>query len=280
MFRVPLLSELNDENKRKLIIKNLYFKDNGQLMYQKTLKDIPFQHDGEDIVAPKFIQLSESTNAEDSAVTISKEKDLAIISLRQRLGEIFDKFFMNERLFGEELRDLGYQPITLEELGQEPSQEGADIFTIGYPSHVSQVDKRDEIIGKYDKYFSTEVTLPCFTFGKVSMVSSDLPYFWGDLRIYLGNSGCPVIEAGKIVGIVTHDAVIEENNYLNNVPFAKATKAKFLLELLEEQMKKDDTFIDPTTLHERFPDFFASPERVAEMREMIKKFRNADQKNP
>jgi hypothetical protein len=270
MLRVPLLSELNDENKRKIITKNFYFDEKGQLFQQKTPKGIPYQHNGEDIAAPKFIQLSESIESEYAAVTISEENDIAIISLRGRLGEIFTKMFWNEPILVEELLLLGYQPISIDELGQEPSQEGAEIITVGYPSHISRVDKRNEIIGKYEMFFSTDVTLPCFTFGKISMVSPDLPFFWGDLRVYIGNSGCPVIEDEKIVGIVTHDAVIEENNKLNNVPFAKATKAKFIPDMLEEQMKKDEKFIDPTTLHKRYPNMFASPEEIAETKKKLK----------
>lgn len=270
MFRVPLLSELNDENKRKIITKNIYFNDKGDPYLQKTRDNRPYEHEGKDIAAPKFIPLSESYEPEDSAVTILEDLDLAVISLRMRLNEMFLRTFLNDPLFVEELLLLEYQPLSFNEIKDEPSQEGSDIFTVGYPSHVSQVGKRDEIIGKFEKMFSNDISLPCFTFGKVSMVSSDLSYFWGDLRVYLGNSGCPVIEGNKLVGIVTHDAVIEEKDKLNNVPFAKATKAKFLSSLLDSQIKKDEIFANPETLHIRFPNMFASPEKIAETEKMIK----------
>ncbi len=269
MLRVPLLNELRDENKRKLITKNFYFDEKGQLFQQKTPTGIPYPHKSEEIAAPKFIQVSESTEPEYSAVTLSQENDIAIISLRGRLGEIFTKIFWNEPILVEELFLLGYQPVLAEELGLEPSQEGVDVFTVGFPSHISQVGIRNEIIEKYDLFFSTDISLPCFTFGKISMVSPDLPYFWGDLRVYRGNSGCPVIEDDKIVGIVTHDAVIEEKNTLNNVPFAKATKAKYIIEMLEEQMKKDERFTDPTTIYKRYPNRFASPDEIAEMKKIV-----------
>jgi hypothetical protein len=269
MFRVPLLNELKEEVKKKIITKNYYFNNSGHLYQQKAPKGIPYQHNGEDIAAPKFIQLSESIEPDYSAVTISEENDLAIISLRGRFNEIFPKIFWNEPIFAEELQLLGYLPITIDEIGLEPSQEGVDVFTIGYPDHVSRVEKRNDIIGKYDTFLSIDITLPCFTFGKVSMVSTYLPYFWGDLRIYIGNSGSPVIEDEKIVGIVTHDAVIEENNNLNNVPFTKATKAKFIFGMLEEQMKKDERFLDPTTLHKRYPDLFISPEERARLKKEL-----------
>lgn len=269
MFRVPQLTEFEDENKRKIMTKNLYFNEEGQIYIQKTRNGIPFQHEGKDIVSPKFIELSESSESEDSAVTISQENDLAVISLRGRLTEGILKVLMNEPIFVEELLLLDYLPITIDEIGTEPSREGADIFTVGYPAHISQVEKRDDIIGNYEKFFSVDITQPCFTFGKVSMLTPNLSYFWGDLRVYIGNSGCPVIEDEKLVGIVTHDAVIENNTKLNNVPFAKATKAKYIFNLLDEQLKKDAAFLDPATLHIRFPNIFASPEEKAKIEKML-----------
>lgn len=262
MLRVPSLSEIKNEEKRKIITKNLFKKD-GILFQQKTPPGIPLRHKGEEVAIPKFIELSESSDPADSAVTISKENDIAVISLRGRLGEIITKTFWNEPILVEELLLLGYRPVSIDEIEHEPSREGAEVFTVGYPAHISQVGRRDEIIGEFEKFISSDITLPCFTFGKVSMTSPDLPYFWGDLRVYIGNSGCPVIENEKIVGIVTHDAVIEDGERINNVPFAKATKTKFLFPMLEEQIKKDETFIDPKTLHIRFPKIFASPKELA-----------------
>ena len=269
MLRVPLLSELNDEEKRKLITKN-FFKRKGKLIQQKTPKGIPYSHKGRDIASPKFIQVSESLKPSDSAVTISKENDIAVISLRGRLGEIFSRTFWNEPILVEELLLLGYQPLVIDEIGQEPSQEGSEIFTVGYPSHISQIKRRKEIIGEFEKFLSTDVSLPCFTFGRISMTSPELPYFWGDLRVYIGNSGCPIIEGEKFVGIVTHDAVIEANDRINNVPFAKATKAKFLPAMFDEQIKKDKKFVNPATLPKRFPDMFASRKKIAETEKMLK----------
>lgn len=281
MFRVSLLDELTDEKKRKLVTKNLFFDEKGQLRYQKTPKGIPLPHKGEEIAGSRGIELSESNETKDSAVTVSKEIDLAVISLRVRLGELFDKTFMNELSFGEALLHLGYQPVTIEEINEEPTQEGADIFTVGFPSTVSHVHKRGEIIGKYDEFYSSDVALPCFTFGKISTIYPDLHYFWGDLRVYPGNSGSPVVEDGKLVGIVSSEAVIEYEKDFLSIPVAKATKAKFLGHLLDEQIRKDDSFVDPKTLHTRFPNFFASPKEVSEVKNSCKVTRTpANSRNP
>jgi CBS domain-containing protein len=255
MMRVPLFDELNDEWKKKVMTKNIRVED-GRLYWQRQYPGLPYTKKGEDVAAPKFIELSESTNPKDSAVTISVDNDLAVISLRMRLSELSGRIFMNESIFVEELLMLGYYPVTIDEIAQGPSYEGADIFTVGYPSGVSQVMTREEIKGKFEEYFSIDVTLPCFTFGKISMANESLPYFWADLRIYVGNSGCPVVENNKIVGIVTHGAVIEGDNEWFKIPFAKATKTKLLPDLLEEQLRKDEVFTDPETLPIRFPGRF------------------------
>lgn len=274
MFRVSLLDELNDEKKRRLITKNLFFDDKGRLHYQKTPKGIPLHHNGEDIAGSRGIQLSESIEKVDSAVTISLDLDIAVISLRVRLDELFDKMFMDELSFGEALLHLGYQPITLEEIGNEPTQEGADLFTVGFPADVSHIHKREDICGKYDQYYSVDVVLPCFTFGKVSTNYPDLHYFWGDLRVYPGNSGSPIIEDRKLVGIVSSEAVIEYDGDFIRIPVAKATKAKFLPDLLDEQIRKDDLFVDPKTLHTRFPNIFASPDEMADAENICKASRS------
>lgn len=274
LLRVPLLDELNDEQKVNVITKSLFYNENGDLYSEYIPEGSPSQRQGENIPAPNSIVLSELTDPEYCAVSISKDIDLAVISLRIREREFLLSVLPHaDPIFVEELLQLGYQPISIDEIQEEPSQEGADIFTVGYPAHVSQIDKRDEIINKFEKDFSTDISLPCFTFGKVSLLSQHLPYFWGDLRVYCGNSGCPVIEKEKLVGIVTHDAVIEETVGVNHVPFAKATKAKFIRKLLDEQMSKDDAFVDPKNLHMHFPKHFKSPEKIQKEREEAIKHR-------
>jgi hypothetical protein len=272
LFRVPLLDELKDEEKLKIIKKSIFCDENGDLCYEYIFNENLAKREGEYIAAPNSIEVSESANIKDCPVTTSKDIDLAVISLRIRVSEFIHKIFpIPDPIFAEELVKLGYQPITVDDIGEEPSHEGAEIFTVGYPAHVSQIEKRDEIINRYENYFSTDITLPCFTFGRVSLLSQYISYFWGDLRIYSGNSGCPVFENEKLVGIVTHDAVIDEDIGVNHVPFAKATKAKYIQKLLDDQIIKDDAFVDPKNLHERFPEYFKSPEKLQkELEEAVK----------
>ena len=269
LFRIPLLYELNDEIKRRIITKNLYFDDKKVLRLQVTRDNVPFGHDGEEIAASKSIQLTESDSI-DSAVTVHQNIDLAIISLRPRLCEFATRIFMSQPTFGEELLMLGYQPIAFEEIAKEPIQEGEDIFTVGFPEDISQIKKQKIITEKYEEYFSDDIVLPSFTFGKVSMASSDLDYFWGDLRIYWGNSGCPVISNNKLIGVVTRHAVLDKNDRQEILPFAKIVKANFIPELLEEQIKKDEAFYDVEMNYIRYPNFFYNPDLFMSIEERTK----------
>jgi len=149
-------------------------------------------------------------------------KDIAIISLDQRNSE-----------FADELIRKGYKPITIEDVADGPSSEGAEIFSVGYP--------QTSLIGKLPKskylaaWSSAFISLPIFSFGRVAMLSDHLDYFWSDISIYPGNSGGPVIENGKLVGIVSKQASVESSR----IPFGKIINSKFIKELLNIQIQKD-----------------------------------------
>jgi len=74
------------------------------------------------------------------------------------------------------------------------------------------------------------------------MLHEMLPYFWVDMSVYPGNSGGPLIEDGKLVGVVSAQAdtpIDSAPNVRIRVPFAKVIKARHLHSLLETQAKKD-----------------------------------------
>ncbi|MCK4494987.1 MAG: hypothetical protein KAU91_01450 [Candidatus Aminicenantes bacterium] len=79
--------------------------------------------------------------------------DLAIVSLDQR-----------DSRFADELIRLGFDPIATEDLGLKPSKEGAEIFTVGYPSSTAllgQINQPAALAQWSSSYFS----LPSFSFG-------------------------------------------------------------------------------------------------------------------
>ncbi|MCI0617625.1 serine protease, partial [bacterium] len=174
---------------------------------------------------PEFMMNLGSGTYDSAPYTFSEpDYDLAIISLDQR-----------DTKFAEELVRLGYSPISLAEIADEPSSEGSPVFTIGYPEITS-------IIGTF-RINSTDllwrspfVSLPTFSFGHVAMLHDTLHYFLCDISIYPGNSGGPVIERGKLVGIISAQPVLENQRVL----FAQAIKSKYIKKLLESQIKKDN----------------------------------------
>ena len=156
--------------------------------------------------------------------------DLALISLDQR----------DER-FAEEIIRLGYTPIPSELILEGPSAEGADIFTVGFPSATALLGQVSQDPASAH-WSSSHFSLPVFSWGKVSMLHDQLPFYWCDMSIYPGNSGGPVIENGKLVGVVSAQATLPIDatpEVRTRIPFGKIIKTCFVRELLEIQESKD-----------------------------------------
>lgn len=144
--------------------------------------------------------------------------------------------------FAEELLELGYEPVSVSDILNEPTSEGCDIFTVGYPGSVTTHKMEDftEWSHKVSPYFS----FPNFSFGKVSMFHNFPEYFWADISVAPGNSGGPVIQNDKLVGIISGqlmEPIDMPFNYSasSSIPFAKITKAERLRVLLKLQMESD-----------------------------------------
>jgi len=160
----------------------------------------------------------------------SPELDLALVSLDQR-----------DSKFADQLIELGYAPIPSDLIDESPSSEGTDIFTVGFPSAtalIGQVSQHQASAHWSSSHFS----LPVFAFGKVSMLHEDLPFYWCDMSIFPGNSGGPVIENGRLVGVVSAQATLpidEVPNVKMRIPFGKIIKTSYVNELLHIQEQKD-----------------------------------------
>ena len=149
--------------------------------------------------------------------------DLAVISLNQ-----------HDRGFADELEAAGYVPVTLDDVAEQPSTEGAEIYSVGYPDATA-------VLGKLNlpdaalHWSSGAFSVPVFSFGRVAMLRDDLPSFLADLSVYPGNSGGPVMENGKLVGIVSSQAAVEDVR----IPFATVIKSTYIRELIRQQAEKD-----------------------------------------
>lgn len=121
------------------------------------------------------------------------DNDLAIISLQEKNYKLLDAILQQD----------GYQPIAIDKIfSDEDLSTGEDVYTIGFPENISVVGKVN-LPASTQMYQLNQVVSPFTTFGKVSMSSAALNFFYAALPISFGNSGGPVIKDGKLVGIVS-----------------------------------------------------------------------------
>lgn len=169
----------------------------------------------------------------------STDVDLAVISLDQR-----------DAHFADELICAGYVPITLDDIADGPSGVGAAVFSVGFPESIAVVGNRP-LTDNQKLWASKAVSVPTLAFGNVSMLSHDLGFYWCDISVYPGNSGGPVVENGKLVGLVSAQPWIPSEIHSGEtakpvplwantrIPFSCTIKASFIKELLEIQIRKD-----------------------------------------
>jgi len=160
----------------------------------------------------------------------SPDLDLALISLDQR-----------DSKFADQLLELGYEPVSSDIIEDEPSCEGCEVFTVGYPSPTALIGQVS-LHPAHGHWSSSHFSLPVFSFGRVSMMHDQLPFYWIDMSIYPGNSGGPVIGNNKLVGVVSAQAILPADfnpNVEMRIPFGKIIKAKYVRELLQVQEQKD-----------------------------------------
>jgi Trypsin-like peptidase domain len=159
--------------------------------------------------------------------------DLAVVSLE---GNAFEPPWVADGL---EAR--GYAAIASEEFLDEPSAEGADVVTVGFPGATAVIGRKQANQDIRD-WSSDLVSLPTFAFGRVAMLHSHLDFFWCDMSVYPGASGSPVIEQDRLVGIVSKQASLpaEEASQPDRLlPFAKAIKGRHVVSLLDQHIEKE-----------------------------------------
>ncbi|WFO17123.1 serine protease [Cellulophaga baltica 4] len=157
--------------------------------------------------------------------------DLAIISLD-----------FGDSTFADELIDLGFEPIAINDIESAPIEEGKEVFTVGFPQATSLLGQLS-ISSAENNWSSSYFSAPVFSFGKISMFHNLLNFFWTDMSIYPGNSGGPVILENKLVGVISAQALIDvegsSENLKTRIPFGKIIRAKYILELLKIQEDKE-----------------------------------------
>jgi Trypsin-like peptidase domain len=233
------------ENRRRGLLQSAEEKKQNQIfsiIFRVPSRNEIISKDKKNI--PSFLMNLGAGVTSDLPYTFSSKKiDLAIISLDREHPD---------SQFADELLELGYEPISLEDINDEPTGEGSEVFTVGFPGAISKIGTLNRQPAEVN-WASNNYSLPAFAFGKVSMLNEELPCFWADMSIYKGNSGGPVIEDDKLVGVVsaqpkeTSSAAVTiqskkfgEISWNVPIPFARIVKAKYLFDLIEQQEQKDN----------------------------------------
>lgn len=116
---------------------------------------------------------------------------LCIISLQEKNFNNLDTFLMGR----------GYVPVSFDDVDTTNNiGDGDEIMTVGFPENISVV-ARYAITGQ--EFQLPEIVSPFTCFGRVAMNDPELHYFFVDLTIAPGNSGGPIIDHNKMVGIVS-----------------------------------------------------------------------------
>jgi hypothetical protein len=177
-----------------------------------------------------LVNVGSSAGSPSGHITYSSpEIDLAVFSLDHRAKS-------PQRRFADELEAIGHRPIGIDAVADGPSQEGSEIFAVGYPDEIATYWQGET--PKRPSRGSDWASAPVFSFGHVAMVSARLEYFWADISIYPGNSGGPVVEGDRLVGVVTAQARVEDVR----VPFARVIPGAEIKKLLQRQREKDERF--------------------------------------
>lgn len=213
--------------------------ENAQSRYNNTIFGIIFRVSSFDEIithgkqAQEFLMNLGAGSTDTHPYTFSTpELDVAIISLSSK-HTLCD-------MFRRELDERGYIPVPYDDIADGPTAEGEDIFTVGYPGSTSVLGSIDDDVAN-SHWSSNAVSLPVFSFGKVAMLHDNLSFFWGDISIYPGNSGGPIVQNDKLVGIVSANATITIEGASNRmrIPFAKLIKSGNIRHLIDQQEKKD-----------------------------------------
>ena len=231
---------MESQGKGPLMIGN-YYRDNKIFNIIFRVQSLDEVNKLEGRIPTCLMNLNAGTTYHAPYTFSDPDVDLAIISLDH------DQFCAR---FADDLLQSGYIPVSFDGFGDEPTQEGSELFTVGYPAATSTLGVMNMHPAAF-QWSSQFFSLPTFSFGKVSMLHEKLPFYWADMSIYPGNSGGPVIENDKLVGVVSAQAIITNDHFQDisqRIPFAKIIKSKYVCDLLQIQDQKDE-YGSSTILH-------------------------------
>jgi hypothetical protein len=160
----------------------------------------------------------------------TRQKDLALISL--------DDIPVYGKQFIETLDRRGYKAISLNDIDTTSQiNNNAGIIAIGFPSF-SEIF-RSKLADAYSHWQSNTITIPVLTKGIIEDQMKDSFYFTGNIFIYHGFSGGPVIKDNKLIGIskAYEKKYVKTGDPLLNFYFKEVsvfTKCEVMMPLLKE----------------------------------------------
>lgn len=164
----------------------------------------------------------------------SKDDDLAIL-------KIDHNEFPDGKGFVSTLLKRGYIPIEISDIDTKCDLvKGQEIMALGFTGDGSVIDQKNLSPAEFN-WESDLITLPIVSEGIVANNQSGSNTFSGNIFVYKGNSGGPIISNGKLVGIVSNSTlpiVKTSTSTLNyyrsrNINFIKSSLILPMLEDLE-----------------------------------------------
>lgn len=219
---------LTNDDYKKLLIESE--KEIFNIIFRVPKLDEIINEKGK-IATQEFLMVLQAGGYDYAPYTFSKpELDLAVISLE---ADSRTKPFLID------LEKNGYKPIIIDSLSTKSIKEGDEIFCIGYPKTTSPL-YRINLPKAMANWSSSLISLPTISFGNIAMLHQILPFYWGDISVYPGNSGGPVIKNDNLIGIVSEQAILDKQR----IPFAKIIKIEYLLDIIKQQQIKDNYWLD------------------------------------
>ncbi|TWJ03527.1 trypsin-like peptidase [Mucilaginibacter frigoritolerans] len=159
----------------------------------------------------------------------SIDQDIAIVCLE---GDSEGPYFWKT------LNKRGYKPIETSDIDDKCNiRRGDNIMAVGFTEIISDKGKKSLPSSAFN-WEAYNYSRPVVTFGSIADPEKDKNYFLGNIFVYHGNSGGPIVVNDKLVGI-TCGAVIEGDStnsskkkyYMMN--YSKFMKSSIIEPLLE-----------------------------------------------
>jgi len=182
-----------------------------------------FQNDTPQGIPEFLIGLGDGPYNQRSYTFSDPEINLAVVSLDPR-----------HTAFAERLLSAGYVPVSTNKIMDQPSREGTEIYTVGYPIMPALFDRLDVEFSE-SLWNIGFISIPTFTFGRIVSLHAEAPYFLCEMNMNSRMACGPVIEKERIVGIInSHAKSLQVGSHGIN-----ALKGKFIKSLLKKHIEKD-----------------------------------------